>query len=142
MFIRQVKKKNAKNGKTFFQYQLVQASRIEGKVKQQSILYLGSEPLLADYQNRKMLLDTLQARIFGQSLLFAKEYPKGIHELADRYYEKFKIKYKDLPMGKSISIPPKKEKAQMENIDISSLEIEDSRTFGGEHLCAQVKNST
>ena len=138
MFIRQVKKKNAKNGKTFFQYQLVQASRIEGKVKQQSILYLGSEPLLADRQNRKMLLDTLQARIFGQSLLFAKDYPRIIHELADRYYEKFKIKYKDLPMGKSISIPPKKEKAQMENIDISSLEIEDSRTFGGEHLCAQV----
>ncbi len=138
MFIRQVKKKNTKNGKTFFQYQLVQASRIEGKVKQQSILYLGSEPLLADRQNRKMLLDTLQARIFGQSLIFAKEYPGEIHELANRYYEKFKIKYKDLPTGKSISIPPKKENTQMENIDISSLEIEDSRTFGGEHLCAQV----
>jgi transposase len=138
MFIRQVKKKNAKNGKTFFQYQLVQASRIEGKVKQQSILYLGSEPLLADHQNRKMLLDTLQASIFGQSLIFAKEYPGEIHELANRYYEKFKIKYKDLPTGKSISIPPKKEKAQMENIDTSSIEIEDSRTFGGEHLCAQV----
>ncbi len=138
MFIRQVKKKNASSGKTFFQYQLVQASRIEGKVKQQSILYLGSEPLLADHQYRKMLLDTLQAKIFGQSLIFAKEYPGEIHELAKRYYEKFKIKYRDLPMGKSISIPPKKENTQMENIDISSLEIEDSRTFGGEHLCVQI----
>lgn len=138
MFIRQVKKKNAKEGKTFFQYQLVQASRIEGKVKQQAILYLGSEPLLADIEKRKMLLETLQAKIFGQSILFANNYPGQIHQLANKYYEKFKIKYKDLPMGKSISIPPKKEKAQIEPIDISSMEIEDSRTFGGEHLCAQV----
>lgn len=138
MFIRQVKKKNAKEGKIFFQYQLVQASRIEGKVKQQAILYLGSEPLLADNDKRKMLLDTLQAKIFGQSILFAKDYPEQIHKLTDKYYEKFKIKYKDLPMDKSISIPPKKEKAQIEPIDISSMEIEDSRTFGGEHLCVQV----
>lgn len=138
MFIRVVKKKNTKEGKTFFQYQLVQASRIQGKVKQQAILYLGSEPLLSDNDKRKMLLNALQAKIFGQSMLFAKHYPDQIHQLANKYFEKFKIKYKDLPLDKSISIPPKKEKAQIEPKDISSMEIEDSRTFGGEHLCAQV----
>jgi hypothetical protein len=89
MFIRQVKKQNAKNGKTFFQYQLVQASRIDGKVKQQSILYLGSEPLLSDDANRKMLLKTLQAKIFGQSLLFAEDYPLYIHEISEQYYGGF-----------------------------------------------------
>lgn len=138
MFIRQVKKKNSKSGKTFFQYQLVQAARIDGKVKQQAILYLGSEPLLEDTEKRKMLLDALQARIFGQSMIFAAAFPEEILELADRYHEKFKIKYQDVPDGNALSIPPKKKKAQMERIDISALEIEDSRTFGGEHLCAQV----
>lgn len=113
MFIRQVKKKNAKNGKTFFQYQLVQASRIDGKVKQQSILYLGSEPLLSDNENRKILLKTLQAKIFGQSLLFAEDYPRYIHELSERYYEKFKIKYKDVAINESLSIPPIEGKSQM-----------------------------
>ncbi|HEC44070.1 MAG TPA: hypothetical protein ENI20_14705, partial [Bacteroides sp.] len=92
MFIRQVKKQNTKSGKVFFQYQLAQASRIEGKVKQQSILYLGSEPILADTENRKMVLDILQSKIFGQSILFTEDYPKSIHELAERYFEKFRIK--------------------------------------------------
>jgi len=138
MFIRQVKKKNAKNGKTFFQYQLVQASRIEGKVKQQSILYLGSEPLLSDNENRKMLIRTLQAKIFGQSLLFAEDYPGYIHELSERYYEKFKIKYKDVAINESLSIPPIEDQSQMETVDVASIGVEDSRTFGGEHLCSQV----
>lgn len=138
MFIRQVKKQNTKSGKTFFQYQLAQASRIEGKVKQQSILYLGSETLLADAENRKMLLDILQARIFGQSTLFTEDYPKSIHELADRYYEKFRIKYKDINIEEAVSIPPVKDKAQLETIDVNSIGIEDSRTFGGEHLCSQI----
>jgi len=138
MFIRQVKKKNSKSGKTFFQYQLAQASRIEGKVKQQSILYLGSEPLLSDTENRKMLLDILQAKIFGQSTLFTEDYPPFIHELAEKYFEKFRIKYKDIDIEESVSIPPVKDKAQLETIDLNSLVVEDSRTFGGEHLCSQI----
>ena len=138
MFIRQVKKKNSKSGKTFFQYQLAQASRIDGKVKQQSILYLGSEPLLADKENRKMLLDILQAKIFGQSILFTENYPSSIHELAEKYFEKFQIKYKDIDIEESVSIPPVKDKAQLETIDLNSLVVEDSRTFGGEYLCSQI----
>lgn len=138
MFIRQVKKKNAKSGKTFFQYQLAQASRIEGKVKQQSILYLGSEPLLSDTENRKMLLNILQAKIFGQSTLFTEDYPGFIHELAEKYFEKFQIKYKGIDIQESVSIPPVKDKAQLETIDLNSLVVEDSRTFGGEYLCSQI----
>lgn len=140
MFIRQVKKKNSKSGKTFFQYQLVQNSRIEGKVKQHSILYLGSEPLLDSKENRKMLVNILKSRIFKQVLLHKNDYPDFIHQLADKYIEKLQIKYKDESLEKAISIPPLKETAQMENVDIASLGIEDSRTFGGEHLCTQVLN--
>lgn len=138
MFIRQVKKKNGKSGKTFFQYQLCQASRIEGKVKQQSILYLGSAELLGDNENRKSMLKVLRAMIFGQSLLFLNDYPSDIVQLAKGYYEKFQVKYKDVDIEKSVSVPPVESKAQMETVDMGSLEIEDSRTFGGEHLCAQI----
>ena len=137
MFIRQVKKKNAKDGKTFFQYQLVQASRIQGKVKQQALLYLGSETLLEDKDNRKKLLDVLQALIFGQSLLFASTYPDPVTRLAHTYYEKFKIKYPDHAQGKKISLPPSDEGAKYEQVDVSDIHIDDARTFGGEHLCVQ-----
>ncbi len=107
MFIREVKKKNAKDGKIFFQYQLAQASRIEGKVKQYQILYLGSEPLLGDTAKRKMLLDLLQAKIFSQSLLFADGYPLELRNLADTYYQKFLIKYKGVALDTALSIPPR-----------------------------------
>lgn len=138
MFIRQVKKSNTKKGKTFFQYQLVQASRIEGKVQQRNILYLGSEPLLADAGHRKDLLEMLQAMIFGQPMLFASNYPKEIIELAAQYHSKFLIKYADVELTSLISIPPQEKEAQTEAIALDSIEIQDSRTFGGEYLCSQV----
>jgi hypothetical protein len=120
MFIREVKKKNSARGKIFYQYQLVQASRINGKVKQRNILYLGSEPLLSDADARKKLLDLLQAKIFGQSLLFAKDYPEEVVALAGKLYEKFLLKYKDIPLDSAVSIPPVENQAQMETIDIES----------------------
>lgn len=138
MFIRQVKKKNASSGKTFYQYQLLQAARVNGKVKHQNILYLGSEPMLADKITRKKVLDLLRAKIFGQSQLFAKDYPNEIVALAESYYQKFLIKYKDVPIETALSIPPIESQAQMESIDVHSIEIENSRTFGGEHLCGQM----
>ena len=138
MYIREVKKKNAAAGKTFFQYQLVQASRIEGKVKQRQILYLGSAPMLTDLETRKKVLTLLQAKIFGQSLLFTQDFPQEVVALADSYYNKFLIKYKDIPIDSAVSIPPVESQAQMETIDLNSVKIENSRTFGGEHLCSQI----
>lgn len=138
MFIRQVKKKNSSTGKVFYQYQLLQAARMGGKVKHQNILYLGSEPMLADKDTRKKLLNLLKAKIFGQSQLFAKDYPKEIIALAESYYQKFLIKYKDVPLDTAVSLPPVENHAQMEAIDVQSIEIENSRTFGGEHLCSQI----
>ncbi len=138
MFIRQVKKKNSSTGKVFYQYQLLQAARVGGKVKHQNILYLGSEPMLADKDIRKKLLNLLKAKIFGQSQLFAMDYPKEITALAESYYQKFLIKYKDVPIGTAVSLPPVESQAQMEAIDVQSIEIEDSKTFGGEHLCSQI----
>ena len=138
MFIREVKKKNTASGKTFCQYQLVQASRLQGKVKQRNILYLGSDPLLQDSAKRKMLLDVLQAKIFGQSLLFAKDYPLEINTMAEELHEKFRIKYKDIAPDSPVSIPAADNQAHLETIDLNAIEITDSRTFGAEHLCGQV----
>lgn len=138
MFIREVKKKNSTSGKTFYQYQLLQAARVGGKTKHQNILYLGSESILTDKEARKMTLDLLQAKIFGQSQLFAKDYPKEIVALAESYYQKFLIKYKNVSLDTALSLPPTESEAQMETIDIQSIEIENSKTFGGEHLCSQI----
>lgn len=137
MFIRQVKKKNSATGKTFFQYQLLQAARINGKVKHQNVLYLGSEPLLANEEARKMTLQLLRAKIFRQSLLFAKDFPDQVVDLAEAFYKKFLVKYKDVSIDEALSLPAKPE-SLMEKVAVEDIEIENSKTFGGEHLCNQV----
>lgn len=137
MFIRQVKKQRSKDSKVFYQYTLVQSSRVEGKVKQRNILYLGSDPLLEDKDNRDMVLSVLKSKIFGQPDLFSQTAPKALLQLAAFYYEKYQIKY-GVDVHSITSIPPAPAKAEFHNIDIKGLEINDVKTFGAEHLCKQV----
>src|SRR5680860_574060 len=137
MFIRQVKKKNSATGKTFFQYQLCQTSRVGGKVKQYSILYLGSEPLLGSPDNRKLMARLMKEKISGQTIIFGN-YPADVVSLASEYHEKFLVKYRDVDIRDVMSIPPVEASSHMEKVSMDSLEIEDARTFGAEHLCRQV----
>lgn len=143
MYIRAVKKQRSKTSKAFYQYTLAQTYRIDGKVKQRAILYLGSDPLLENKVNRATVLRLLQDKIFRKGDLFDKQepenqVPKALRELAGALYEKYRIKYGDTPSENEASIPPAPAKAEYHNIDIKSLEVADVKTFGAEHLCKQV----
>ena len=137
MFIRQVRKQRSKNSKIFYQYTLAQTSRIDGKVKQRAILYLGSDPLLESKSNRTVVLDILKSKIFGTKNLFDSQGDKTLENLALSYFEKYCIKYgqDDLP---AVSIPPSPEKAEFHNVDILGLQVHDVKSFGAEHLCKQM----
>jgi transposase len=143
MYIRAVKKQRSKTSKVFYQYTLAQTVRVDGKVKQRAILYLGSDPLLGDRANRATVLRLLQAKIFRNGELFDGEGPENqapevLRELAGALFEKYRIKYGDAPSKNEASIPPAPAKAEYHNIDIKSLEVADVKTFGAEHLCKQV----
>ena len=137
MYIRQVKKQRSKDSKIFYQYTLAQTLRLEGKVKQNAILHLGSDPLLADKNNRQVVLAILKAKIFNQKDLFPINATKTLESLALSYFEKYCIKYGQDSVG-GASVPPAPDKAEYHNIDIKGLEVEKVHTFGGEHLCKQV----
>jgi transposase len=137
MYIREVKKQRSKDSKTFYQYTLAQTLRLEGKVKQNAILYLGSDSLLADKDNRRVVLEILRAKIFNQKDLFPMNAPKPLIDLALSYFEKYCLKYGQDSTG-AASIPPAPDKAEFHRIDIEGLEVEEVHTFGGEHLCKQV----
>jgi len=137
MYIRAVKKQRSKDSKTFYQYTLAQTIRLEGKVKQNAILYLGSEELMADKENRKIVLSILKAKIFKQEGLFPTGAPQQLIDLATGYFEKYCLKYGQESLG-GASIPPPPDKAEYHNIDIGGLEVDHVHTFGGEHLCKQV----
>ena len=138
MYIRVVKKQRSKDSKVFYQYNLVQTSRIEGKVKQRVILYLGSDQLLADQQNRRKVLNMLKAKIFNQPNLFDEQADSKLIALANEYYSKFCIKYKIEDDKAIVSIPPQPQKAEFHTIDIKGLEVQDCREFGAEHLSKQI----
>lgn len=137
MFIRQVKKQRSKSSKVFYQYTLAQTSRINGKVKQRAVLYLGSDKLLEDKNSRKLVLDILKSKIFMQPKLFPQDVPKKLESLAIGYYEKYCIKYGQ-DQENPTSIPPPPAKAEFHNIDIKGLDIEDVKEFGAENICRQV----
>lgn len=137
MFIRQVKKKNAKQGKVFYQYQLVQASRINGKTIQSQILYLGSQTELNDKLIRQEVLEQLQSKIFKQGLL-RNDYSKISSELAGQYHQKYLIKYNTEAVDNKIVIPTYDNSVDFQQVDIKNLNIENNKTFGSENLCKQI----
>lgn len=121
----------------FYQYSLVQASRVEGKVVQRTILYLGSEKLLEDKQNRKIVLAILKSKIFGQEKLFPQDVCLKLQNLALKYYDKYCIKYEQTDKNPT-SIPPAPPKAEFHNIDIKGLDVDEVKEYGAEHLCKQM----
>jgi len=137
MFIRQVKKFNRDKSKTYYQYTLVQAQRVAGKVVQKNILYLGSDPLLKDKKNRQIVADELTALIFGQRKLFDQPLPKPLEELIKRLYDKFRTKYPE-GISADLSIPPKENEADYQQVDIKGVEYEEVKEFGAENLGTQI----
>ena len=137
MFIRQVKKQNAKQGKVFYQYQLVQAARVDGKVKQHQILYLGSDKELDDKKIRKEVLILLQSKIFKQNLI-VNDYCDISERLAKQYYQKYLIKYDVEPSGNKIVVPTSGSSSDYQAIDVKNLNIENNKSFGAENLCKQI----
>ena len=137
MFIRQVKKQRSKSSKVFYQYTLAQTSRIDGKVKQRTILYLGSEKLLENKTNRDFVLSILKSKIFNQPELFLQDIPRELKVLALQYYDKYCIKYEQYDENPT-SIPPPPKVSEFHNIDIKGLEVENVKEFGTEYLCTQM----
>jgi len=139
MFIRVVKKQRSKTSKIFYQFQLVQSVRINGKSRQRVLLYAGSNQLLLDKQKRTIVLNILKSKIFEQQELFPSSPPAELLKLGLDLYEKYCIKYGDEPNEQTgASIPVAIEGADYQNINIKNMEIQDVRTFGAEHLCKQV----
>ena len=113
MYIRQIKKKRSDKAKTFYQYSLVQNTRIGQQVKQENILYLGSEPLLADKQNRSLVAKVLKAKIYQEAALFPTNLSSDLRVLVDSYFSRYQVKYPESLQGKTPSLfscLPKKRK--------------------------------
>jgi len=136
MFIKQIKKQNTKKGKAFYQYQLTQSSRVNGKAKHISLLYLGSHPLLQDKENRREVARILQAKIHGQGELFRDGYKpdREIIELAEHFYKKYKQTYQDGYKEPTVK-PSESNLSDYQQVDLNSTTMESGKEIGAERLC-------
>lgn len=134
MFIRQTKKQRRPDSKIYYQFSLVQSVRIDGKARQRTLVYLGSEEQLRDKTKRKLVLEALKGMITGNQPLF-DDIPAPLCKLAESYYQKYQIKYEGIEAP--LSGPPEKDDSVYEKVAVERVEATDNKSFGPEHLCLQ-----
>jgi len=125
MFIRRVPHKNRKNHKEYYTYKLVESIRTERGPRQRDILNLGVGFDLPK-DKWKDLANCIEEIISGQKSLF--DYPKEITTLARRYARKI-IREQAPVIAERQDIEP-----DYATIDLNSVEDEETRTVGAEHV--------
>jgi hypothetical protein len=138
MYIKEIKKNNTPNGKVFHQYQLSETYRVDGKVKQNSLLYLGSNELLKIKDNRTVVAKLLECKIKNEQILSDDfvDIPLELSQLAEQYYARFlqkkqKASQQGVPEEKSDTI-------SYEEVDIKTTRVFDCREIGTEWMCYEM----
>jgi len=125
MFIRKVPHKDKKNRKRYYTYKLVESVRTQRGPRQRDVLNLGADFHLPKDQ-WKDLANCIEAIITKQKLLF--DYPHEISSLAKKYA-------RAIIRQQSIDIDQEKDViSDYHSIDINSLDNEDARSVGAEHV--------
>jgi transposase/Trp operon repressor len=124
MFIRKTQKKDPKTKKLYHSYQLIESVRTERGPRQHILLNL-SNIELSDLE-RKSLANRIEEITTGSNSLFT--YPENIEKLA-QYFAKMLIR-KD-----SIQLPDIPKEGDFHTVDINSIEHDNMRTTGLEHIC-------
>ena len=140
MYIRETKKYRARDRIPFYQYSLVQGSRVNGKIKQHNVLYLGSHDFLHDKVLRKKLGKALQEKIFQTSYLkglgsLYDALEEAHKHLVDQWYTKYLEKEKDDDSLRGLARPVDPRKASFEEVNIAAVKFSNCKTVGAEWLC-------
>jgi transposase len=128
MFIRKTKKVVRETQKAYFVYQLVESVRTERGPRQQILLSLGSDIGVAD-EDLKPLANRIEEIFTGvQSFATCSE---KIEYLAERYASQLLQRISDTSPLKS---EPIEEESDYQSVDIQTIEQQDPKTVGAEHL--------
>jgi transposase len=128
MFIRKVPHKDKKNRKEYFTYKLVESVRTERGPRQRDVLNLGVSFDLPREQ-WKELANCIEATLTGQRPLF--DYPKKITTLSRKYA-------KEISRQQAQAIDGAEEVASdYQVVDVNSVDSEDVRTVGAEHVVCE-----
>lgn len=125
MFIRKVPHKNKKNRKDYFTFKLVESVRTERGPRQRDVLNLGVSFKLP-VEQWKDLANCIETELTGQRPLF--DYPKKLRTLA-RKYARAITHQRSEAIDERQDVP-----ADYQVVDVNSVDSEDIRTVGAEHV--------
>ena len=134
MYIRRIEKKNKNSAKVYIYYRLVHGYKLGNKVRQQTLLNLGK---LEDCptEKHKALADRIETLLTGSESMFSN-LDESIETLARRFTSEIQRKGLFPSQKRKTSLGKAPEKL-FEEINLESIEEEESREIGGEWLCKQ-----
>ena len=138
MFIKRIDKSSKKTGSSYYTYRLCESYRIDNKVRHRNILNVGK---LDDIRKEdfKLLCDRVEQKVKGINPLFPNT-PENVEKEAELIYRRIlneRLLDCTIPPASS-SIVEEPENPDIQQVDINSINYEDSRTFGGEWLSKQM----
>ena len=137
MFIRRSPTRNKATGESYFTYRLVRSERLDGKVRQLTLLNLGRHFPLAQDQ-WPTLCARVEQLIGGQAVLLPVDLPEHVERMAQRYAGHLVVRADTVPaatpdssdVAAAAPTPPPAPVA----VDIDSLELLRPRSVGVEHV--------
>ena len=128
MFIRKTKKVVHETQKIYFVYQLVESIRTERGPRQRILLSLGSNIGVAD-EDLKLLANRIEEIFTGNASFVAC--PEEIECLAERYASKL---LQRISKTTPDAIEPTEGEPDYQSIDMQTIQQQEPRTVGAEHL--------
>ena len=137
MFIKTIVKTDKKSGKRYNYYRLCESYRIGDKTRHRSIVSMGRLEGIETREDKKLLADTIEALVHGETRLAFFDVGPGIV----RYAKAFANRITD---EKLLDIHPKTTQPAYSEIepdhqavDLNSMRHEEVREIGAEWLCKQ-----
>jgi hypothetical protein len=134
MYIRRLEKKNKNSDKTYVYYRLVHGYKVGDKVRQQTLLNMGKLEQCPP-EKHKALADRIETLLTGSDSMFY-HVDESIEALAHKFVSEIQAKglFPSKKRKSSVGQAPEK---NFEEINLDSIEEEQSLEIGGEWLCKQ-----
>ena len=123
MFIRRTKTRSAEGGKVYHSYRLVRSERSGERVRQRTLLNLGSEFAVAT-EHWAVLCSRIEQLLERQGVLVELECPEEVEREAQRIAMQLVQRGPEVAAGGT----------DLQTVDVESLELERPRTVGVEYV--------
>ena len=138
MFIKIADKKEANTGKIYRYYKLCESYRIGDKTRHRTMLVLGKLEEIQSDREKKMLADRIEHYLSEDLEMFPADVPEHIEKLARHFSGQIKQQRFNKPSQQEKPVAGiVQDHTDFQQVDLSSVEMEDVREVGVEWLCKQ-----